>query len=287
MSRRIGSTPPGFDALVFDLSQPCTALPTGIDTVLHIAGEKRDESRMDAVNHLGTCRLAEMAATAGVRRFVYISSVGSYGAQPSMGRIDEAFPHTPRNTYEASKDAGETALRNIGARTGMSVIVLQPSNVIGLTADRSAYPLLGLMRMISKGLLVWFGMAETQVNYVSVDDVAAAARASLDVPTGTYIINTPARLADVVAWISEELHCPIPRRQLPLWVGQAAAALGSALQRGTGRSMPLQRERLIELTNTNFYDPALFMSTAAFTYPTGVENLVRSLVRTYREWGLL
>jgi nucleoside-diphosphate-sugar epimerase len=242
---------------------------------------------MDAVNHLGTHHLAEAAAAAGVRRFVYISSVGSYGALPTTGHIDEAFPHMPRNAYEASKDAGEAAVRAVGARTGMSVVVLQPSNVIGLTVDRSAYPLLGLMRMISKRLLVWFGSVEPYVNYVSVDDAAAAALASLDAPAGTYIINTPARLADVVAWISDELDCPFPRRHLPLWVGQLAASMGSALERGTGCNMPLQRERLTELTNTNRYDPTLFMRATGFVYPMGVENLVRFLVRTYREWGLL
>lgn len=279
--------PPGFDSLSLDLAQSVPVLPPGLDTVLHIAGEKRDETRMDAVNHLGTRRLAEAAASTGVRRFVYVSSVGSYGALPYTGPIDESFPHLPRNRYEASKDAGEVAVREVGACSGMCVVVLQPANVIGLAADGSSLPLLGLMRMIAKGLLVWFGSAEPQVNYVSVDDVASAALASLGAPAGTYIINTPARLADVVGWVCEELHCPAPRYRLPLVVGQAAAAVGGALQRWTGRGMPLQRERLIELTNTNRYDPLLFMTTVDFAYPVGVEKLIRSLARTYREMGLL
>jgi dihydroflavonol-4-reductase len=264
------------------------ALPNGIDTVIHIAGEKRDESRMEAVNHFGTRRLVDAAARAGVRRFVYVSSVGVYGARPHSGLVNESFPHTPRNRYEASKEAGEACVRDVCTSAGMDFVILQPSNVIGFVKGQ-AYPLLGLMKMIRGGYFMWVGRTEPWVNYVAVEDVAAAIVAAIErAPAGhAYIINTPAPLAKVVGWIADELGVEQPHRRLPWWVGHASAAFGAMAARMSGRTMPINRERLLELTNTTQYDPSQLMQVAKFEYPIGVEGLIRGLVSTYRQEGLL
>ena len=68
------ATPPRWIGL--DLAAPAIDLPAGIETVLHLAGEKRDEALMDEVNHRGAARLVDAAARAGARRFVHLSSVG-------------------------------------------------------------------------------------------------------------------------------------------------------------------------------------------------------------------
>lgn len=276
-----------FEYATVDLMQAVT-LPSGIRTVLHIAGEKRDESRMDAVNHHGTRRLVEAAVRAGVRRFVYVSSVGVYGAPPHSGRVDESFPHTPRNRYEASKDAGEKCVREICADSGMDGVILQPSNVIGLMPGQ-ARPLLGLMKMVRSGYFTWFGHAESWVNYVAVEDVAAAivATAAHASAGHDYIINTPAQLSRLISWIAEELGVPVPRRRLPLWVGEAAATLGSLSTWISGRNLPINRERFLELTNTTQYEPSLLIKDLSFDYPVGVEALIRKLARSYGQDGLL
>lgn len=278
---------PQLEYATLDLMQ-AVALPSGIHTVLHIAGEKHDESRMDAVNHQGTRRLAEAAARAGVRRFVYVSSVGGYGAPPYSGLINESFPHTPRNRYEASKDAGENCVRDICAGAGMDSVILQPSNVIGFVKGQ-AYPLLGLMKMIRGGYFMWVGRIEPWVNYVAVEDVAAAIVTAVErAPAGhAYIINTPAPLAKVVSWIADELGVAQPHRRLPWWVGHTAAAFGTLVARMSGRTMPINRARLLELTNTTQYDPSQLKQLAKFEYPIGVEGLIRGLVSTYRQEGLL
>jgi nucleoside-diphosphate-sugar epimerase len=271
-----------------DLSSLAIELPERIDTVLHIAGEKVDESRMHLVNHQGTKRLVEAAARSGVRRFVYISSVGVYGAPRHSGLVTESFPHTPRNRYEASKDAGEACVREVCARAGMDYIILQPSNVIGIVPGRS-HPLLGLMKSIKRGRFTWFGTGNIWANYVAVEDVAAAVikAAENGPPEQTFIINTPERLSELVRWISDELRVPMPHRRFPLWVGQAVVGLGSVVSRFTSRSMPINRERLLEITNTTRYDGSLLMTATGFTYPLGIETAIRQLVRQYIEKGLL
>ncbi len=278
----------GQENVSLDLLASTISIPDDVETVLHIAGEKKDFARMDEVNHLGTQRLANAASTSGARRFVYISSVGSYGAAPYIGNIDERHPHTPRNQYEKSKNDGEAALRLLGAKTGLSIVVVQPTNVIGLSSNPTKLPLLGLMRMISKGRFFWFGDSETWVNYVSADDVAAAALQSCyGVHSDTFIINTPAKLSDLVGWVCEELDYPLPQFRLPLNLAHAAAVAGSALQKLSGISYPLNKERFMEMTNTNYYDPSHFIRVMQFDYPVGIEKQVRLLASTYRERGLL
>lgn len=282
-----GSMPQLAQYLTLDLADQYI-LPTGVHTIIHIAGEKRDESRMEAVNHHGTCRLVEAAQKSGVRRFVFVSSVGVYGARPHAGLITESFTHQPQNQYEASKDAGENCVRALCARFGMEFIMVQPSNVIGVVSERS-YPLLGLMRMLRQGRFAWFGNTDSWVNYVAVEDVAAAIVAAAErAPSGhTFIINTPERLSQVVGWISDELGVAAPQRRLPLFVGQVAAGLGDLAARLSGRSMPFNRERLLELTNTTRYDGSALKRAVGFDYPLGVEQMIRGLVKTYRCEGRL
>lgn len=264
------------------------ALPPGVDTIIHIAGEKRDESRMEAVNHHGTRRLVEAAQKSGVRRFVFVSSVGVYGARPQTGLVTETSPHVPQNRYEASKDAGENCVRELCSRFAMEFIVVQPSNVIGAVPGRS-YPLLGLMRMVQQGCFAWFGNTDPWVNYVAVEDVAAATVVAAEkAPSGhTFIVNTPERLSHVVGWIAEELGVAAPQLRLPLFVGQVAAGLGDVAARLTGRSMSFNRERLRELTNTTRYDGSALKRAVGFDYPLGVEQMIRGLVKTYRLEGKL
>jgi len=285
-------TPPARDAaslrwIGLDLAGPSIELPAGIDTVLHLAGEKRDESRMDEVNHLGAARLVDAAAHAGAKRFVHLSSVGVYGAPPHAGVVDEARPHRPVNAYERSKEAGERAVRERCAANAMECIVLQPSNVIGWSPQ--ARPLLGLMRIVARGWFRYFGRTEAWVNYVGVDDVAGAltAAARVDVASATYIVNTPAPLRELVGWIADELRVPPPQLRWPQAIGTGLAAAGAVGRSLLGRELPFSPERLRELTNTTRFDGTAISRGLGFDYPQGIEATLRALVRGYRSEGWL
>ena len=291
-----GRNPPPTDSaaaprwLRLDLAERSIELPSGIDTVLHLAGEKRGEARMHEVNHLGAARLVDAAARAGARRFVHLSSVGVYGAPKHAGVVDELRPHRPVNAYERSKDAGERAVRERCAANAMSCIVLQPSNVIGWSPQ--GRPLLGLMRIVAKGWFRYFGRSddsEACVNYVGVDDVAGALLAAARAEQGdaTFIVNTPVPLRDMVGWIADELTVPTPRARLPYPVGVGLAAAGALGRSVLGRELPFSPERLLELTNTTRYDGSAISRSLGFDYPCGIEATLRTLARAYRREGWL
>ncbi len=274
--------------LSLDLATERIELPSGIGTVVHLAGEKRDPQRMVAVNHRGAAQLVEAAARAGVRRFVHLSSVGVYGAREHAGVVDESSARTPRNAYEASKNDGEIAVRESCAALGLDCIVLQPSNVIGIVAGR-AYPLLGLARAVGRGWFRHVGRAPAWVNYVALEDVAAAlvAAAADDAAPGVFIVNTPAPLRDLVGWIAEELGRTPPTGWLPSWVGPAAAAVGAIAGAVLRRDLPISPERMRELTNTTRFDGGLITRKLGFAYPLGIEACTRAMMQRYRREGLL
>ena len=111
----------------------------GVDAVVRLAARVHVMRETEAdplaafrsVNVAGTKRLALMAAKAGVRRFVFMSSVGVNGnvthEQP-FSEDDESHPH---NNYALSKLEAEQALKEIASETGMGVVIIRSPLVYG------------------------------------------------------------------------------------------------------------------------------------------------------------
>lgn len=278
----------GVGAWPLDLSAPWLDLPAGITTVLHLAGEKRDEAQMAEVNELGAARLVEAAARVGAKRFVHLSSVGVYGAGSRAAQVNEASPHTPRNRYEQTKEAGERAVIRRCAELGLDCVVLQPSNVVGIVPGRN-YPLLGLTRMVARGWMRQIGRGEAWVNYVAVEDVAAALVAAIRPggARGVFIVNTPVALASLLGWMADSLEVPAPVGRIPQWLAVIAAGAGGATRWLLRRELPLSPERYRELTNTTRYDGSALSLSFPGAYALGIEAAMRNMVQRYRSEGLV
>ena len=86
-----------------------------------------------AVNVQGTLNMARQAAAAGVKRFVFISSVKVNGESTEPGRaFTEADTSNPQDAYGLSKHEAEQGLRQLSADTGMAVVIIRPPLVYGL-----------------------------------------------------------------------------------------------------------------------------------------------------------
>ena len=101
---------------------------------VHVMSETADDplTEFRAVNVDGTLNLARQAAKAGVKRFVFVSSIKVNGEQ-----TDDRPPFTPddvpapEDPYGMSKNEAETGLRKIAAETGMEVVIIRPPLVYG------------------------------------------------------------------------------------------------------------------------------------------------------------
>ncbi len=112
---------------------------SGIEAVVHLAARVhvlREKSRnplaeFRLVNVAGSTRLAQEAATAGVRRLVYVSSIKVNGESTQASPFTETDTPRPQDAYGLSKLEAEQALRKISKETGMEVVIVRPPLVYG------------------------------------------------------------------------------------------------------------------------------------------------------------
>ncbi len=109
--------------------------------VVHTAGRAhllvdRAERPLDAfraVNTAGTLRLAQQAVQMGVRRFVFLSSIGVSGANSVEPFTESDTPH-PIEPYAVSKLEAEQGLMALSKEAGMEVVIIRPPLVYGPSA---------------------------------------------------------------------------------------------------------------------------------------------------------
>jgi len=141
--------------------------------VFHLAawlGRGRERGgEAHAVNVEAARTLAATAARLGVQRLVHVSSVAAYGL-PHTDEIDETCPLDTgqEDTYGRTKALGELAVREVGARSALSVAVVRPAMVHGPGSQGWTA---GMLRLVQRGVPVLFGDGSGHAFPVYVDDV--------------------------------------------------------------------------------------------------------------------
>jgi nucleoside-diphosphate-sugar epimerase len=134
------------------------ALATQPEVVIHLAARvsaMRDDEAdplelYRAVNVKGSLNLARQAVSAGVKRFVYLSSIKVNGENNSAGQPFTADDTpAPKDSYGISKHDAEHLLRQIAAETGMEVVIIRPPLVYG-PGVRGNFAL--LLRWVRRGI---------------------------------------------------------------------------------------------------------------------------------------
>ena len=128
----------------------------GIDTVVHLAARvhmtnnhsKDSLAAYRYVNMAGTARLARMAAAAGVKRFVYLSTVKVNGEGKAAPYTEKDDPE-PTDPYGTSKWEAEKVLYEIADQTGMEMVVLRPPLVYGPGVKAN---FLRLLKVVERGI---------------------------------------------------------------------------------------------------------------------------------------
>lgn len=136
MSKSGAALAGGMPTVAWDVAaeSPPAALLEGADTVIHLAGiahQHATESEYERVIVDGTRRLAEAAAEAGARSFLYLSSVKAMGAPTSRLPRAEHETNAVLTPYGAAKRAAEKALQKVHAQTGLPITVVRPVLIYG------------------------------------------------------------------------------------------------------------------------------------------------------------
>ena len=193
-----------------------------------------------AVNVDGTLNFARQAAAAGVRRFVFVSSVKVNGESSLIGRaFTEADVSNPQDAYGQSKYEAEQALRQVSADTGMEIVIIRPPLVYGpgVKANFAA-----LIRVVQRGWPLPLGAVHNQRSFIALDNLVNFIFTCIDHPQAanhTFLVSDGQDLSttNLVRGMARAAGVPARLLPVPVWALQAGASLlgkGDAIQRLCG-----------------------------------------------------
>ncbi|MCR3895453.1 NAD-dependent epimerase/dehydratase family protein [Aeromonas caviae] len=146
-----------------------------VDVVIHCAAQahinKNATNRQKEFNHVncdGTLKLARQAIAAGVKRFVFISSIGVNGGHNQKGRFKHNDAADPWDEYTQSKYAAELGLRQIAKETGLEVVIIRPPLVYGANAPGNFGK---LIQAVMRARWLPLGAIHNKRSFVALDNL--------------------------------------------------------------------------------------------------------------------
>lgn len=206
------------------------------DSVIHLAARVHvmDDKAADPlaefrrVNVDGTLNLARQAAAAGIKRFVFMSSVKVNGESTQVGHpFSEVDVPNPHDAYGQSKSEAEHGLREIATETGMEVVIIRPPLVYGpgVKANFAA-----LTRAVQKGWPLPLGAVHNQRSLVALDnlvDFVVVCTIHPQAANQTFMVSDGHDLSITELVRGLAIASKIPHRFLsvPVWLLEAGAIL--------------------------------------------------------------
>jgi nucleoside-diphosphate-sugar epimerase len=174
-----------------------------IDTVVHLAARVHIMNdnvnnplvEFRKVNTAGTLNLAKQAAAAGVKRFVFISSIKVNGEQTDKTKdgIPDFFSEhdvpDPQDPYAVSKWEAEEGLKVIAKETGLELIVIRPPLVYGIGVKAN---LQSLIKLVCSNIPLPLGLVHNKRSFIALDNLVSFIIHCLDHPRAaneTFLIS--------------------------------------------------------------------------------------------------
>lgn len=205
------------------------------DVVVHLAGRAHvldgdvavERELHRRINFDGTVRLAQAAAAAGIRRFIFVSSAKVFG-EGKDGPYSAQSPARPQDAYAQSKWNAEQALHALAAQGSMEVVIVRPPLVYGPGVGAN---FARLARLASLPIPLPFAAVDNRRDLIAVDNLVdllarcvahpAAAGATLLCSDGH-----PYSLADLLTHLRAARGRPRRLFPLPAWCLEQLASLG-------------------------------------------------------------
>ncbi|QQE64615.1 NAD-dependent dehydratase [Leptolyngbya sp. BL0902] len=235
--RRLPSQlPPGLTPLPITDFSDLTPHLHQIDVIVHLAARvhQMQDTAADplaefrAVNTTATANLAQAAAQAGVRRFIYLSSIKVNGEFTPMGQPFAAqdVPH-PQDPYGISKAEAEIQLRSIAQTTGMEVVIIRPPLIYGPGVKAN---FLSMMRWLDKGYPLPLGAIHNRRSLLALSNLVDLIITCLTHPAAanqTFLASDDEDLSttDLLRRLAKALKKPARLIPVPMPLLQAAAQI--------------------------------------------------------------
>lgn len=196
------------------------------EVVIHLAGlaHKTSISRKEfiKINADATIALAEQALNAGMKRFIFLSSIGVLGNSSKTNSLNEVTPESPHSDYAYSKYVAENRLKELAKNKGFELVIIRPPLIYGDSAPGNFSKLLEL---VSKNIPMPFGLVNNQRSYISVLNLCEFIKLTITHPKAadhTFVIDdiklSTKELIEMLAQVKNKkvLQLPIPSWLLKL-----------------------------------------------------------------------
>ncbi len=222
-----GRSPAGARVLEEVLTAP--SLLEGVEAFVHSAAVRHRYGVDASTYHASNVDLVERAvracAAAGVRRFVFVSSVGVYGFPPRLP-VTEEHPYAPRTAYSGTKVEAEMRARRVAREVGVELTIVRPTIIYG-PGDRNGM-LDKMASMIRTSTYRIVGSGDNVLHHAHVDDIVEGLWLATTRPeaAGEHFIlagpetTTLERLSELVA---RAVGRELPRGHVPAALARAVA----------------------------------------------------------------
>ena len=170
---------------------------SGVDVVVHLAARVHvmRETAGDPltafreVNVVGTERLARAAASSGIKRLVYVSSIKVNGEATDSNPFTEEDAPSPQDSYGISKFEAELALRRVAHETGLEIVIVRPPLVYGPGVGGNFWRLL---KLVERGIPLPLASVENRRSMIYLGnfvDVLTACTSHPDAAGKTFLVS--------------------------------------------------------------------------------------------------
>ena len=185
----------------------------GIDVVYHLAAkvttpfDSSDSHAYEQVNHWGTAELVYAVEESAVKKFIYTSSTGVYGA--AEDEVDEQVTPSPQTFYAISKLRGEEHVRRLAEK--IDTYIFRCGNVYGYSKSMRFDSVINkfIFEANFNKMVTVQGDGKQSRTFIHVDQLSRALNRlpTVDLPSGTYnLVDRTFRIFDIV----DELKQLIP-----------------------------------------------------------------------------
>lgn len=208
-----------------DASTDWSAALKGVKVVVHLAARvhvmhEDSDNALAAYRRTNTdasLRLAQEAANAGVKRFIYLSSIKVNGE----GRNDKPFSEidlaNPQDPYAVSKYEAEQGLREIGDATQLEVVIIRPPLVYGAEVRGN---FLRLLKLVKMGLPLPFAGIDNQRSMVYLKNLSDAIKVCIthhNAAGKTFLVSDGLTIsvADLIGQMALAMNCSVRLFKVP------------------------------------------------------------------------
>lgn len=283
-------TEPDFDHLAGDITshEDCVAAVRECDAVCHLAamvGDWGSHAAFRRVNVDGTATVLAAARSAGVRRFVLVSSVAVH----HYSGLRNATEDTPRDghitAYCGSKIAAEDVV--LSQADELEPVIVRPGLMPFGPRDRTSF--YDLAQALEGGMMAYVGGGRSVLCTAYVENLVQGMRLALEHPAAaheTFVLADPWQVTwrELFTLLCRELNVRPPSRSVPFAVAYGAAAAMEGAWRLVRAARPplLTRYRVLTAGRDCHFTSDKARRMLGYAPPVSLEEAVVRTVAWYR-----